>query len=45
MPVKMVVKKLDILQHKLKILDIGKDEQKFLIDHGINLVRNIIKAI
>ena len=41
----MAVTRLEILQHVIITLDIGKEIQKLLIDHGVSSVRKILNAI
>ena len=40
----MVVNRIDILQHVLAILEIGKEGQNLLTDHGISSARKPINA-
>ena len=40
----MAVTRLGILQNVQTILDIGKEGQKLLIDHGISSVRKLQKT-
>ena len=44
-PKNMAITRLNILQHVLTILDIRKEGQKILLDHGISTVRNLLNAI
>ena len=37
----MAVTKLGILQNLKKVIEIGKERKKLLIDHGISLVRKL----